>query len=693
MNDHPLRPLLNPASIAVVGASPREGSLGHITIEQALHPGFSGSVYPINPRYATILGTACYPGIGDLPAPPELVILATGNRRIETQLVEAIEQGVKAAVIFASAYLENDQEPLLVHRLSSIAREAGMPICGANCLGFCNVETGVRAHWAASAELEPGPITMVSHSGTAYFSFASIDPRLRFNLLVSPGQELATTAADYLDYALTLASTRVVGLLLETVRDPAGFLSALDKARARKIPVVVLKVGQTELSAKLAQSHSGALAGNDAAYEAVFEHCGVQRVQSMDELGATLALFSACPQIGPGKLSALHDSGGLRGMVIDLAHNAGVPYAQINEETTAILKRTLAYGLPAVNPVDGWGGFEGHREVFITCLQALANDPDTAITFLFTDIPSGDSVSKAFMDLVPESAAQSGKPIGLVLNWSRQRALEVMTDMTRRGTPVLDGAGNAILAVKHAFAHRDFLARGDINPPPAPEPVVVERWRERLSTGVAFDEAESSALLTDFGLPMVAARVASRLDNVLAAARELGYPVVLKTAEPGINHKTDVRGVKAGLADEHGLQSAYTDLATRLGPRVLVAPMVEDGVELALGVIVDDQFGPLVMVGAGGVLIELLEDRRFILPPIDDAAAARAVTALKSAALLEGVRGAGPVDKTSLYGAIAALGVLATELGDQLAEIDVNPLIATPLGCTAVDALVIPHGG
>ena len=690
MSPHPLQPLVDPSSIAVIGASPREATLGEITIRQALTGGLNGPVYPINPRYETIYGATCFASLAELPEVPELVILATNNERIEAQLVDAIERGVGAAVIFANAYLENDTEPLLVKRLAGIAREAGIPICGANCLGFTNVEKGVRAHWSDCGELEPGPITVVTHSGTAYYSLISIDPRLRFNLIVSPGQELATTAADYLDYALDNESTRVVGLLLETIRDPEGFLAALDKARARQIPVVALKVGQTELSAKLAQSHSGALAGNDAAYEAVFDHCGVQRVQSIDELSAALTLLAAYPVVGPGKLGTVHDSGGLRGMVIDLAHHAGVPFAQINQQTTTKLKNTLAYGLPAVNPVDAWGGFDGYREIFSTCLEAIANDPDTAITFLCTDLASDEAVSGSFARLVPEVAERVGKPLGLVLNWSRQAAMRTMLDITRRGIPVLDGAGNAVLAIKHAFGYRDFLDRAPISPPPPPDHDVVQRWRERLSSGQAFDESESAALLSDFGVPMVASSVVDTHDDALTAARSFGYPVVLKTAEPGVNHKSDVRGVQVGITDEDALKVAYADLASRLGPRVLVCPMVSGGVELALGMIVDDQFGPLVMVGAGGVLIEILKDRRFILPPIDETSAERAVGALKSASLLDGVRGSAAVDKTSLYRAIAALGVLATELGDHLREVDVNPIIVTPTNCTAVDALVIP---
>lgn len=691
VSEHPLRPLVEPKSIAVVGASSREHTLGNAAIRQALIGGLEGPVYPVNPRYDSILDARCYPSLEALPAPVELVVLALGNERIEAGLVDAIEHGARAAVIFASAYMEGDKSPSLVDRLSAIAREAGIAVCGANCVGFAQLEVGARATWFDYGRLEPGPITLITHSGTAYYSLAGIDPRLRYNLIVSPGQELVTNAADYLDYALALESTRVVGLLLETVRDPGRFIAGLERARDRRIPVVALKVGCTELSARLAHSHSGALAGDDAAYEAVFDHFGVCRVHNLDELSATLTLLAAHPRLGPGDLASVHDSGGLRGMIIDLAHRAGVPLAAIDRTTTAKLARTLAYGLPAVNPVDAWGGFDDYKGVFRSCLQALAEDPGTAITVLFTDVAADDEESKAYTRLPLDVARSTGRPMALAMNLSRQRMPAHAAELTRRGVPALDGAENAILAVKHAFACRAFQGRGPLTPPPPPSATVLQRWRERLADGETFDQMQANALLGDFGVHCVPTRVAEGLDAVERAARAIGYPVALKTAAAGVHHRTDVDGVRLALEDEVALGRAYRDLCARLGPRMLVAAMAPPGVEFALGIVTDEQFGPLVMVAAGGVLVEVLEDRRFLLPPIDEAAAARTLDALRIAPLLDGVRGGAPVDRGALCRVVAGLGVLATELGDALSEVDLNPLIASDRGCLAVDALVIPR--
>jgi acyl-CoA synthetase (NDP forming) len=257
------------------------------------------------------------------------------------------------------------------------------------------------------------------------------------------------------------------------------------------------------------------------------------------------------------------------------------------------------------------------------------------------------------------------------------------------GIPVIDGTRNALIAVKAAMAYRDFLARPAAA---APAPVAKEvraKWRARLAQGGALDETESLALLSDYGVPVQPHAVVEGEAAVLAAAQKFGFPVVLKTAMPGILHKTDKGGVKLGLADAASLKAAYRDMETRLGPRVLIAPMAGPGVELALGMITDAQWGPLVLVGAGGTLIEVMADRAVALPPVDEAGARRMVDRLRLRPLLDGKRGAAPSDMASLARAVARLSALAADLGDLIGEIDVNPLRCGPQGAVALDALVV----
>jgi acyl-CoA synthetase (NDP forming) len=649
--------------------------------------GFAGAIYPINPNYAETEGRRCYAGFADLPEAVDLAVLGVANARLEAALKEAIQHRARAAVIFASCYLENDGTPPLTQRIAEMARAANMPICGGNGMGFYN---DAGAIWAAGfanlREPRPGHIAFISHAGSVFGAFAHNDPRFRFNLVVSAGQELVTTAAEYLDYALDLDSTRVVGLFLETVRAPAQFVAALAKAAERNIPVVVLKTGRTEASAALALSHSGAIAGNDAAYQALFDRYGVTRVDTLDELAATLLLFAQGRPAAPGGLAVIQDSGGERELVIDLAAQHEVPFAKISAPTVARLKERLEFGLEPVNPLDAWGTGKDSVDIFSDCFSALIDDPDAGLGIFFNDLRDGFYVHDGFAEAALRAHSRTGKPVAYATNFSAVRHDKIALRLSEAGVPVLDGTVPALHAARHLFARRDFRARL-----PDPLPAVKPRrdWRTRFAKG-ALDEYDALSLLADYGVPTLPARVVSTAEAAVAVAREIGFPTVCKTAMPDIHHKTEQRGVKLGLADEAAVRTAYTDLAARLGPHVLVTRMAEPGVELALGIINDPQFGPVVMIGAGGVLVELLRDARYGLAPFGPATARRLLDGLAVRSLLGGVRGAAPANIAAAADAIARFSVLAADLADVIGECDVNPLIVGPTGAAAVDALIIP---
>ncbi|MGZ8625823.1 MAG: CoA-binding protein, partial [Actinomycetota bacterium] len=308
----PIERLLEARSVAVVGASERGGSVGHETMVELVDKGgFDGPVHPVNPRYEELFGRRCFASIVDVPEPVDLAVISLANALLEETLVGCAEAGVGSVVIYASGFEEpREDTPPLTERLTAIARGAGMAVCGGNCMGFVNVERGLRATgWEEPAVLEPGGITFVSHSGSAFAALLHNDRDLRFNLAVSSGQEFVTTTADYLAYALGLESTTAIGLFIETVRDPNAFVAALETASERDVPVVVLKVGREAFSREMVSAHSGALAGEDGAYEALFEAHGVHRVASLDEMADTLALFAAGRRAGPGALATAHDSG------------------------------------------------------------------------------------------------------------------------------------------------------------------------------------------------------------------------------------------------------------------------------------------------------------------------------------------------------------------------------------------------
>ena len=498
-----------------------------------------------------------------------------------------------------------------------------------------------------------------------------------------------TTAADYLDYALERPSTRLVAMFLETVRDPEGFIAGLEKARARDVPVVVLKVGRTAESAALAVSHSGAIAGDDAAYQAVFDRYGVARVDDVQEMAATMMLMSHERRPAKGGIAAMLDSGGIREMLIDLADLEGVPIADIATGTRDTLASKLHYGLEPINPLDAWGTSQGSEDIFGGCFQALVDDDDTALAALVTDRSRDGSVWGSYTDICERAAAHSTKPVILVTNHKGSAVDPSEVTLVRRGIPVLDGVAPALRAIRHAFAYRDGRERTDDAPPVPPEADLVDRWRVRLGDGEPLDEATALALIGDFGVPTVPATVAEDAGAAVAAAETLGYPVALKTAMPGLAHKSDAGGVALGLADSDAVRAAHADMAARLGSRVVIQPMATKGVEMVLGMVRDAQFGPLVMVGAGGILVESLKDTRFALPPFGADYARRLIDGLMARPLLDGLRGAPAADVDALVEALARFSVLAVTLGDAIAEIDVNPFIAGPAGPLAADALIV----
>ncbi|HJS26844.1 MAG TPA: acetate--CoA ligase family protein [Actinomycetota bacterium] len=683
--------MLEARSVAVVGASVKEGSVGNQAIVELVEGGFEGRIFPVNPKYDEVLGHRAFGSVAEIGEPVDLAILAVSNALLEEQLSAAASAGAGSAVIFASGYEESrDGVPPLTERLAAIAREAGMAICGGNCMGFVNLGRRVRALGFYEPKDAPvGGVTFLSHSGSAFSAMIHNDRNLGLNLAVSAGQEYVTTVADYLRYALGLDSTKAVGLFLETVRDPDGFRSALELAAERDVPVVALKVGREARTRELVAAHSGALAGEDGAYEALFEAFGVSRVESLDEMADTLALFAAGRRAGPGALASVHDSGGERALLIDSAAAVSVPLAEISDETTQAMEALLEPGLPPVNPLDFWGTGTNAHEIVTGCVRALLDDPAVAALAFSVDLTTEDYPDMGYLAMARETFPETDKPFAMLSNFSSGIDRNDAKLLEGDGIPVLEGTLTGIAAFKHLFAYRDFRDREPITGSSPASDDVRKRWKARLSSGEPFDELEGLALLADYDIPVVESVRADTLEDAIAAADRLGFPVAVKTAAPGVQHKSDVGGVRLGVDDSPSLEDAYGDLERELGPQVTVSKMAPAGVEIALGIVNDPQFGPLVLVGAGGVLVEVLKDRRLALPPLDQARVGGLVDRLEIRPLLDGARGQPAADVEALIRVIVALSWLGHDLGEHLEALDANPVICGPKGSVAVDALVI----
>ncbi len=682
--------LLRPRSVALLGASDKPETLGRAMADMARAGGYSGSVYAVNPKYEKIGEIPCYPSLAELPKRVDQVVFGVGNERIEASLDEAIAHGARAATIFASCAVPGDGGQFR-DRIAGKARAAGMAICGGNCMGFYNNAIGLRiAGYPALQPMPAGPIGWLAQSGSVFSALAHNDARLKFHVAISSGAEMVTTSADYLAWMARQEEIKVVGMFLEAVRDADGFVAALELAANSDVPVVVLKVGRTQASAQMALSHTGAITGNDIAYRALFKRYGVIQVDDEDELAAALLLMGQPRRPARGGLVAIHDSGGERELVADLADSLGVAYAPLAGATRQKLAGIIDPELEPANPLDAWGGAKDFRTTFAESFKVLMADDNAAVGVMFCDIRDGYYVSAGYVDAAIATHQATDKPVALATNYAMVRHDELVARLSAAGVPVIDGSRITLKAVGHMFAWRDRPKR---RTPQRPDGCggndIAAEWRGRLASGRPLSEDEALKLLSDYGIETPRRHTVEGDQDLSDAARKMRFPVVLKTAMAGILHKSDVDGVALGLGDEATLSQAYADMSSRLGAMAIVAEMAPKGVELALGAVVDPQWGPLVVVSAGGTLMELLEDKAVALAPVSGEEAAELVGSLRIARLLDGYRGAPAANRGAVVDAVVRLGWLVADLGGAISELDVNPLIAGAQGCTAVDALVI----
>ena len=689
---HRLTPMFEAKSIAVLGASERPGSFGLRLAQSVVSAGFPGRIDFINPRQSTILGRTSHSSIGELENAADLAVLGLGAANLEPALLASIERGVRAVVIFDACYgLAADGEPLL-QRLRDIADEARIPVCGGAGMGFINTSTGCVASFYPAGQLKPGGITLIAHSGSVFTTLAMNDPRYRFDLIVSPGQEIGATIDEYIDYAIGRPSTKVVAVFMETARNPNGFVASLRNARDAGVPVVVCKVGRSEESARMAKSHTGALAGSRAAYDAVIADCGAISVSTVDEMMNVAQLCSSGRRPGSGGVGLVTDSGGLRELTMDCATELDAPLARLSRETLDSLRAALPASLHPSNPLDCAAELTNEfAKVFERGLSILAAAPEVSMIGLEADLRDDYVYLDALKDLALALPKITAKPCFFYSSFARANNRLLGETLAEHGVPCLNGVAEMLRAVKKVQAWSDRLREGaPTTSSRATDNAKARDWLQTLAGRLQPGEWETLDLLGRFGIPAIRSEPADSRDAALAAAQRIGYPVALKTATEDIAHKSDRGGVRLDIRDEAMLRAAYDELSRRLGPRVIIQRMAAKGVELAMGCIRDPDFGPLVMVSAGGILIELLADRQFALAPVGEKKAMAMIESLAVSKVLDGVRGEPAKDKLAAAQALSKFSELCAAVADRIAEFDVNPLIVSEKGVVAVDALFIP---
>ncbi len=710
--------MLEAGSVALVGASPRPGSFGERVLIELERSPSKPEIHLVNPRYASageqVNGRRVLDSLDDIDGPVDLVLLAVGDTSLAAELTRAARRGDRSAVIFGSAIdpdFPTDSTGFRA-RLASTAIDAGMALCGGGCMGFVNASHGLRAiGYIERDPLPAGPIALVTHSGSAFSAMLRTDRPFGYSLAVSSGQELVTTAADYLDYGLGLPETRAVALLLETLRSPSSLRPALSRAAAADIPVVALTVGSSEAGRAMVAAHSGALAGSDGAWEALFDAHGVLRVGDLSEMCDTLELLLAgrrAPGAGAAQglsrgsggrgIAAVLDSGAERALLVDVAAEVKVGFAEISPVTTKRLSDLLDPGLEPGNPLDVWGRGGSPEELFTGSLLALADDESVDAVALAIDLVPEFDGDESYRSAVVATWEATELPLCVLSNVPAALDREAAARLRSCGIPVLEGTRSGLLALGHLLELRDFTARGAV-----PEAVIDEARRSRARAAAAAAAAAAGsasgrhaaaadsglaarAVLAEYGIRSPRTLLAGDRASAVAAAEQLGFPVVMKTGE-SIAHKTEAGGVILGISSREAAAEAY-DRISSIGATVTVSELIPPGVELSLGLVRDALLGPLVVVGAGGVLVELLSDRSVALPPLDRAAAMRMLDSLRIRPLLDGFRGAPAVDLEAVCEAICAMAAVALELGEALDALEINPLSCGPDGVWALDVLL-----
>jgi acetate---CoA ligase (ADP-forming) len=709
-----LSPLMNPRSVAVIGASQRADALpnreprGNRVIRNLKNFGYPGRIVAINPKYREVMDCPCYPEIGAIPEPVDCVVLAVPNRHVPDLLESAAAAGTRAAVVFAAGFAETGAEGKARQaRLEALSRERGFLICGPNCYGVLNV-FGKAPLFASAipAGFLPGPVALVSQSGGLSTTIANalmLNRHVGLSHIVSCGNQSGATFEEYFNYFVEDKNTRVIAAFVEGFKQPEKLLAVARKAADRNKPLIILKGGRSEVSKRAAATHSGSLAGAAEVVDAAFRQGGIVSVRSLNELIDAASVFSCETFVkhyhGGRRIGVLSGSGGECTLVSDAAANVGLDVPELTETTKSQLQEAVADFGNMNNPLDGTGAMYDDEKIFPRLLQALIDD--THIDVVTINLEANDPRPKElksgnrFSAAIENAAASSKKPIACFSSIVGGPVdPEILLPLRKAGVPLVEGAECATATIRNLAEYYEFQKNRRAN---ADKDIAAPALHAKLRPGILPAQA-AFRLFEEFGIPAVPTVLANNADEAAASAERLGFPVALKIESAEITHKSDVGGVALKLSNATDVRDAHARIlseVSRCAPSakidgVIVQRMASEGVEMILGIKRDPLFGPVVLCGIGGILVELLKDVTVGIPPLSRDQARDMLERLRGFAILGGVRGKPPADVDALCDTIVGVSRLAVALGDQLAGLDINPMIVLPKGqgVVAVDALV-----
>jgi acetyltransferase len=695
--------MFRPCSVAVIGASERVGSVGRTTIANLLSASFSGAVYPVNPQHPQILGKQAYRSIGEAPGPVDLAVIVTPAATVPALVGECIDAGVKAAVVISAGFRERGAEgKALEEQIAQQLQRGRMRLIGPNCLGIMNPEIGLNATFAQTIARK-GNVAFLSQSGallTAILDW-SLREEVGFSSFVSTGSMLDVGWGDLIDYFGYDASTQSILIYMESIGDARSFLSAAREVAMTK-PIIVIKAGRTEAASKAASSHTGALTGSDEVFDAALRRSGVLRVQTIADVFHMAEVLSKQPRPAGPRLMILTNAGGPAVLATDALIGSGGELASLSGESRDAFDKLLPPHWSHGNPIDILGDADPER--YARALEIAMHDPgsDGLLAIL---APQGMTDPASVADRLRRYAHGQGKP--LLASWMGGTEVEKgRAILNTAGIPTFDYPDTAARAFEYMWRYTYHLRGLYETPSIADDPGIAQerarKARELLASVAAqgrtlLTEFESKQILSLYDVPTVPTKIARTADQAAGIAREIGGPVVLKLHSFTLTHKTDVGGVKLDLRTPEAVRDAFHAIeagaAAYAGADsfqgVTVQPMVRlDGYELIVGSSVDPQFGPVLLFGSGGQLVEVYRDRALALPPLNTTLAQRLMEQTKIYKALKGVRGRKPVDLQALESVLVRFSYIPVEL-PRIKEIDINPLLASPDGFVALDARIV----
>ena len=703
---HPLNAIFAPKSIAVVGATEKAGSVGRTLLWNLISNPFGGIVFPVNAQRASVLGIKAYPNLAALPQPVELAVIATPAPTVPGIIAECVEAGVKGAIILSAGFKESGTAGAqLEQQILEQARQGKLRIIGPNCLGVMCPLTGLNATFA-STMARPGHVGFISQSGalcTAVLDW-SLDANVGFSAFLSIGSMVDVDWGDLIDYLGGDPQTTCIVIYLETIGDARSFLSAAREVALSK-PIIILKAGHTQAATQAAASHTGALTGSYEVFDAACRRSGVLLVNRIDELFFMAEVLAKQPRPQGPRLTILTNAGGPGVLATDALMSGGGALTELAPQTLAALDQALPAHWSHGNPVDILGDADPER--YAKALEIAAHDPNSdGLLVILTPQAMTDPTLTA--EQVKRYATTTGKPI--LASWMGGAEVVSGTTILNRASiptfPYPDTAAQVFDYMWHYRSNLRSLYETPLTTPEfekdKPDRALASRLIDttRQSGRTILTELESKQLLAAYGIPTVETRVAINETEAVKHAEEIGYPVVLKLFSETITHKSDVGGVQLHLAGADAVRSAYQAIEASVREKagaehfqgVTVQPMIAlDGYELILGSSLDPQFGPVLLFGSGGQLVEVYQDRALALPPLTITLARRMMEQTRIFTALQGVRGRPPVDLVALEHLLVRFSYLVIEQR-WIKEIDMNPLLASPERLLALDARVVLHG-